>query len=183
MKLQRNKTGFLLQMTSQKITVDSLREGGPASAPLSESTPKLVEGLMKGSGSLGGSRQTLLKTASSSSVATVVSKEADGSRTTDLISDLTQGLQLVKSLIAETRGDKEKQSRLLAHVVQQLKTVEDSKQKTRRRARKQRQESTTSSTAADTSSNSACAYVVKVQQPSNYKQASILNQRIIKIKF
>lgn len=154
-------------MKSQKTTVDSLRDGGLSSAPLSESTPKLVEGLLKGSGSLAGSRQTLPKTASSSSVATVVSKEADGTRTTDLINDLTQGLQLVKSLIAETRGDKEKQSRLLAHVVQQLKTVEDSKLKTRRRTRKQRQESTTSSNAADTSSNSASAYVAPVKQSSN----------------
>jgi len=135
--------------------VDSLREADSASAPLSESTPKVVESLKKSS--LGGSRQTLPKTASSSSVATVVSKEADGSRSTDLINDLTKGLQLVKSLIAETRGDKEKQGRLLAHVVQQLKTVEERKYHSRhqRRTKKHPIESNTSSNAADSSSNSS----------------------------
>ncbi|CAB3361135.1 Hypothetical predicted protein [Cloeon dipterum] len=148
----------------QKATVDSFVEErllGAGCVPLMESTPKLA-GLQASKGAAeGGSRTTLAKTASSSSLATVVSKNdqlvAD-KKGAELISDLTKGLHLVKSLIAETRGDKEKQSKLLAHVVKQLKTVEEGRQphSRRQRIRKPAQEAqSSSSTHAESSSNSS----------------------------
>ncbi|XP_059482384.1 uncharacterized protein LOC132200729 [Neocloeon triangulifer] len=137
---------------NQKSTIDSLREDEVASVPLLESTPK-VGGLQVGS--LAGSRQTLPKTASSSSVATVVSKEErPDARSTDLISDLTKGLHLVKSLIADAKGDKEKQGKLLAHVVKQLKTVEEGRHH-RRRSKAKLSESTQTSTAGSSSSSNS----------------------------